>query len=194
VTLHAHLNPPPLSQTSAMSSKSPTNSNQPLQCIISGGQTGVDRAALDAARLYPWLRIGGWCPRGRLAEDGPIHQDYPLQETPTDDYNERTLWNVRESDATLILVPPDYKDNLIAKDGTLLTIQLASSMFKPHLVVALSNNGERNKEMEKVMGWIQEVNTQTLNIAGPRESTAPGVYQLAYAFLVELFQRYQEKV
>jgi hypothetical protein len=71
--------------------------------VVSGGQTGVDRAALDAA-LACGLPCGGWCPRGRRAEDGPIDPGYPLRETPGDDYAERTEWNVRDSDATLVLV------------------------------------------------------------------------------------------
>ena len=70
--------------------------------LISGGQTGVDRAALDAA-LAAGLPIGGWCPKGRLAEDGVIPLRYPLQETPSQQYAQRTRWNVRDADGTLIL-------------------------------------------------------------------------------------------
>ena len=70
--------------------------------IVSGGQTGVDRAALDAA-LALGMRCGGWCPAGRWAEDGPIDPRYPLRETPSGDPAQRTEWNVRDSDATLIL-------------------------------------------------------------------------------------------
>ena len=72
--------------------------------IISGGQTGVDRAALDVA-LELGLPCGGWCPRGRRAEDGPIDPRYPLTETPWDGYPQRTEWNVRDADGTLILTP-----------------------------------------------------------------------------------------
>mgnify|MGYP006174065873 CR=1 FL=1 len=82
----------------------PAQPHPPLARIISGGQTGVDRAALDAAMAaqYP---VGGWCPQGRRAEDGPIPRDYPLRETPSAEYAQRTLWNVRDSDATLVLTP-----------------------------------------------------------------------------------------
>ena len=79
----------------------------PVRRIVSGGQTGVDRAALDVAKVLRFER-GGWCPKGRLAEDGRIPDDYPLRETETTDYAERTKLNVRDSDGTLILTmgPP----------------------------------------------------------------------------------------
>lgn len=86
--------------------------------IVSGGQTGVDRAALDVA-LTLGLPCGGFCPRGRRAEDGPIAPEYPLVETPTDDYAERTLRNVRSTDATLLLVDGAMDP------GTRLTAELA---------------------------------------------------------------------
>ena len=73
-----------------------------LAKIVSGGQTGVDRAALDVA-LDLSLPCGGWCPKGRKAEDGPIAAHYPLTETPLDSYPQRTEWNVRDSDGTLVL-------------------------------------------------------------------------------------------
>src|SRR5437870_6380616 len=94
-----------------------------LTKIISGGQTGVDRAALDVA-LELGLPCGGWCPKGRRAEDGPIPARYPLAETPWSGYPQRTLWNVRDSDGTLILVDgePDR--------GTQLTIELAKRKKK----------------------------------------------------------------
>src|SRR5262245_55320595 len=99
--------------------------------IRSGGQTGVDRAALDVA-LELGLPCGGWCPRGRRAEDGPIPDHYPLRETRSPAYPVRTRWNVRDSDGTLILTRgrPDR--------GTLLTEELARDMGKPLLVVGLN--------------------------------------------------------
>src|SRR5437867_4357828 len=92
--------------------------------IVSGGQTGVDRAALDVA-LELGVKCGGWCPQGRRAEDGRIDERYPLQETPWDGYPQRTEWNVRDSDGTLILTcgEPDR--------GTALTIELVQRKKKP---------------------------------------------------------------
>src|ERR1043166_1868000 len=98
--------------------------------IRSGGQTGVDRAALDVA-LEWGVPCGGWCPRGRRAEDGPINPRYPLVETPWVGYPQRTEWNVRDSDGTLILTRGE------ADRGTALTIELASRYQKPCLVLAL---------------------------------------------------------
>src|ERR1700730_12095061 len=99
-----------------------------IEKIISGGQTGVDRAALDVA-LTLGIACGGWCPRGRRAEDGQIPPEYPLPETPTDESPRRTEWNVRDSDGTLILTrgAPDR--------GTALTAKLANRQAKPLYVV-----------------------------------------------------------
>src|SRR5262249_25460405 len=98
--------------------------------IVSGGQTGVDRAALDFA-LEHGIPCGGWCPQGRLAEDGVIPERYPLQETPWDGYPQRTEWNVRDADGTLILTrgEPD--------GGTAYTERVAGERKKPCLVVDL---------------------------------------------------------
>src|SRR5947209_20410690 len=103
--------------------------------IVSGGQTGVDRAALDVA-LALGIPCGGWCPRGRRAEDGPIPERYPLVETPTDEYPERTERNVCDSDGTLILTrgQPDR--------GTALTARLANRHKKPLYVVDLAAPAE----------------------------------------------------
>ena len=102
-----------------------------IERILSGGQTGVDRAALDVA-LELGLPCGGWCPKGRRAEDGPIPSHYPLTETPWDGYPQRTEWNVRDSDGTLILTEgePDR--------GTALTRELAARHGKPCLVLDLT--------------------------------------------------------
>src|SRR3954447_15936349 len=102
-----------------------------LTRIISGGQTGVDRAALDVALEYG-LDCGGWCPLGRRAEDGPIPERYPLEETPWDGYPQRTEGNVRDSDGPLILTrgEPDR--------GTALTAEIARRKNKPCLVVDLN--------------------------------------------------------
>jgi hypothetical protein len=135
-----------------------------IQKLISGGQTGVDRAALDAA-LACGLPCGGWCPKGRRAEDGVIPDSYPLRETPTDEYPERTEWNVRDSDGTLILTrgTPDR--------GTALTVRLAKRMNKPHYVVDL----EQPETPEVVREWLDANHIKILNVAGPRESSQPGI-------------------
>ena len=89
-----------------------------MRKVVSGGPTGVDRAALDAACALG-LALGGWCPRGRRAEDGAIPAEYPLRETPGEDYAERTEWNVRDASATLVLTRGQ------PSPGTALTIELA---------------------------------------------------------------------
>lgn len=100
--------------------------------IVSGGQTGVDRAALDTA-LELGLPCGGRCPRGRKAEDGPIPARYPLTETSSAEYAQRTEWNVRDSDGTLVLTRGQ------PTGGTALTIELAERLGKPYLVVDLES-------------------------------------------------------
>ena len=101
--------------------------------LVSGGQTGVDRAALDTALSFG-IPCGGWCPKGRFAEDGPIAARYPLTETPSDRAIQRTEWNVRDSDATLVIVRGP------AAGGTPATIEFAKSMDRPCQVVTLGAN------------------------------------------------------
>ncbi|MGH8704162.1 MAG: putative molybdenum carrier protein [Burkholderiales bacterium] len=144
---------------------------RPLR-IVSGGQTGVDRAALDAA-LALGLPAGGWCPRGRIAKDGRLARRYPLQETPSADYAPRTESNVRDSDGTLIL----NRGRL--DGGTLLTARLAARYGRPCLVVQL----ERRVDLVRLRGWIARHRIRTLNVAGPRESKRRGIYEQARAAL-----------
>jgi len=148
-----------------------------LERVVSGGQTGVDRAALDAA-LELGIPCGGWCPRGRKAEDGRIPECYPLKETPAARYAERTEWNVRDSDGTLIVTagPP--------AGGTALTIACAERLGKPCLVVKL---GPEAADGVSAIGWLREHRIRTLNIAGPRESQQPGIYGRTREFLGSLF-------
>jgi putative molybdenum carrier protein len=140
--------------------------------IVSGGQTGVDRAALDVA-LALEVPCGGWCPRERRAEDGPIPDRYPLTETPTASYPERTESNVRDSDGTLILTegPPH--------GGTALTIELAGRLNKPYLVVDLTTC----PAADTVQAWLRSHRIGVLNVAGPREGERPGIYTRAAGFL-----------
>ena len=144
--------------------------------VVSGGQTGVDRAALDSARAAG-LEIGGWCPKGRRAEDGPIAAIYPLRETASADYAERTRRNVEDSDATLILAP-----SAALADGTRLTADFARAAGKALLVLVLPG-----AEAETARTWIAARGIRCLNVAGPRASKAPGIYRDARAFLAALF-------
>lgn len=144
--------------------------------IISGGQTGVDRAALDIAMRLA-IPAGGFCPKGRLAEDGPLHPKYPLQETTTNKYPQRTFLNVETSDGTLVLCAGKLTG------GTSLTINFAKSLHKPFLIVDLS----KTANVQTPLQWIKDNNIQALNIAGPRESTRPGIYAMASVYLEQLF-------
>lgn len=146
-----------------------------VERIISGGQTGVDRAALDVAEELG-LRRGGWCPAGRLAEDGTVPEHYPLTETPTPEYEERTEWNVRDSDATLILTTGE------PSGGTAHTIECALAQAKPVLVLDLETAGGG----QAVEEWLEANRIRTLNVAGPRESKAPGIALEAARYLREL--------
>ena len=154
---------------------------RPMLKIVSGGQTGVDRAALDAA-LACGLPIGGWCPAGRRAEDGPIPQRYPLVETGSAKYPQRTTWNVRDSDATLILTLRELDS------GSKLTAEVAHRLGKPCLVATL-NSYPDTIDLQELLPWT--VDEAVLNIAGPRESRCPGIYARAFGFLVTVLRRHQ---
>lgn len=155
-----------------------------IKKIVSGGQTGPDRAALDVA-IKLGIPHGGWCPRGRKAEDGDIPDLYQLQ-CPTGDsedketniYNERTKLNIRDSDGTLILVPSIPVPKTIT-DGTNLTIQEVKDKRKPYLMIDLS----KVQDPDLVVRWVRSYKIKTLNIAGPRESQSPGVYAASFKFL-----------
>jgi hypothetical protein len=139
--------------------------------VVSGGQTGVDRAALDAARAAG-IPCGGWCPAGRAAEDGAISDAYPLRETPSADPAQRTAWNVRDSDATLVLAAG-------RSPGTERTLAAAGATARPVRVVELFGT----EATAEVRAWLAAVRPRVLNVAGPRESEAPGAYAAARALL-----------
>ena len=152
--------------------------------LVSGGQTGADRAALDVA-IRLGIPYGGWCPRGGRAEDLPdppgLLSAYPeLVETPTTDPSVRTEWNVRDSDATLLLT--ERPDSL--SGGTALTRGLAVRLERPFLVTSTA-------EVETVRSWLHELREQAarpvvLNVAGPRESKEPGLYAAASRLLEQV--------
>tara|TARA_B100000315_G_C14502263_1_gene552902 strand:+ start:381 stop:857 length:477 start_codon:yes stop_codon:yes gene_type:complete len=147
-----------------------------IEKIISGGQTGVDRAALDAA-LRLDIACGGWCPLGRWAEDGEITDHYPLQETESPDPAERTSQNVADSDGTLVLADEGLDD------GSMLTVELAQKLGKSCLIFDFQGKGH----VSDVRDWIVRDEIKILNVAGCRESTSPGIYELSIGFLTELF-------
>ena len=145
----------------------------PVVKIVSGGQAGVDRAALDLA-IMRGLPHGGWCPKGRTAEDGLIESRYDLQETESAGYRQRTRQNVVDSDGTLILNLGELSD------GTLTTQRFAERFGKPCLVVQLESGAEGIRQTRE---WLQAHRIATLNVAGPRESKRPGIHRQAIAYL-----------
>jgi hypothetical protein len=140
--------------------------------IVSGGQTGVDRAALDVA-ISLGIPCGGWVPRGRRAEDGPISCRYPMQETKSRVYARRTQRNVEDSDATLILC----RDR--PSGGTAFTVACAVALGRLHRVIDLQGAPDPADTRK----WLCDNAVGVLNVGGPRESTSPGVYGEAVAFL-----------
>jgi hypothetical protein len=152
--------------------------------IISGGQTGVDRAALDVA-LSLGLACGGWCPRNRAAEDGPIDMHYPLRETASDDPADRTRFNARDADGTLILASGELTG------GTALTRDIAAELGRPVLVVDPAGR-PAPQICQEIHEWAAAHNIAVLNVAGPRESECPGAYEQAGALLRALLARPEE--
>ena len=149
--------------------------------IISGGQAGADRAALDWA-LARNLPHGGWCPAGRKSEDGVIDSQYRLQETESANYRIRTARNVRDSDATLIL-------NLGELDGgSLETFRAAERQGKPVRVISLEC-ALSDQHADELLDWLRRANVAVLNVAGPRESKRPGIYSATLAALDLIWAR-----
>jgi hypothetical protein len=143
--------------------------------IISGAQTGVDRAALDAA-LAAGLPCGGYVPKGRRAEDGRVPDRYPVTECGSPEYPVRTELNVVHSDATLVLNCGPLEG------GTRLTLALCRRHAKPHALVAL-DHGNVARAAREVRAFLRRERPGVLNVAGPRESKSPGVYALSLAVL-----------
>jgi Circularly permutated YpsA SLOG family len=147
----------------------------PLRRVVSGGQTGVDRAALDVAADLGF-EAGGWVPKGRRAEDGTIPDRYAVLETPSRDYEQRTEWNVRDTDATLVLTTGRLEG------GTAATLELAHRMEKPVFVVDLL----QPRNLGTILYWLEYEKVSALNVAGPRESKVPGIRAMAMEFLKDL--------
>ena len=148
-----------------------------IEKIVSGGQTGVDRAALDAA-LAAGVPCGGWCPRGRKAEDGAIPARYPLREAESAGYSERTRRNVRDADGTLVIARAE------PKGGTALTLEVAAGYGKPSLTAHPDEPGE----VDRVRRWLAKNRIGVLNIAGARESESPGIYVAARRFVAMVLE------
>lgn len=149
-----------------------------IEKIISGGQTGVDRAALDVAQASG-IPCGGSCPAGRDADDGPIPLHYPLQETRENDHMVRTGNNVRDADATLLL----FRDEL--HGGTAYAVEMARHMDKPVLAVDLN----AAPDVGEVADWLKSLDAHTVHIGGQREKTSPGIYQQARTFIQAVVDR-----
>ena len=139
-----------------------------IKRIVSGGQTGADRAALDFA-IKVDLPHGGWVPKGRLAEDGPIPDRYHLTEMPTTSYPKRTEQNVIDSDGTLIITHGELTG------GSLLTKEFAENQKRPCLHIDLNEEVEYGAAVH-VDDWTQEHGIEVLNVAGPRASKDPKIY------------------
>jgi len=143
--------------------------------IISGGQTGVDRAALDAA-LRHGIECGGWCPAGRLDEFGRIPDRYPVTELEHGSFVERTLQNVKDSDGTVII----YLDEL--RGGTEQTVRFSIEQHRPRkLINAAEVSVQRAAQL--VAEFVREEKISTLNVAGPRQSEWPQGYDYAFQVL-----------
>lgn len=153
----------------------PSPRNKLVSRIISGGQTGADRAALDWA-IRNGVPHGGWCPRNRTAEDGVLSAKYELREAQSPDYRWRTRQNVTDSEATLIL------NTGTLDGGTLETAKFAKSFGKAHLILQL-DRGVRDEDVQQLLNWLQRESIGVLNVAGPRESKRPGIYSLTSELL-----------
>lgn len=150
--------------------------------IISGGQTGADRAALDFAIEHN-IPYGGWVPKGRKTEDGALPEKYRLQEMPTGQYANRTERNILDSDGTLIV------SHGRLTGGSALTEFLAEKHKKPCIHINLEKEGL--SDIPSLVGsWIQHHDIKILNVAGPRAGKDPKIYQATMGVLDVIFQNH----
>lgn len=155
-----------------------------IEKIVSGGQTGADRAALDFAIAHG-IEHGGWCPRGRLAEDGVIGPEYNLTETPLADTAQRTEWNVRDSDATVI-----FSIGPVITAGSKFTATCAALHRKPCVHISKALDGPN--AATKLRAFLQRHTVKCLNVAGPRASNEPDIGTFVREMLescLDLFKR-----
>ncbi len=149
--------------------------------IITGGQTGVDRGALDAA-LALGIPCGGWCPEGRVDENGRIPEHYPLKELRGAGFLERTIKNVEESDATLVIYFADLQG------GTKSTVEACLAFTKPNLLLdGARDNSEESANL--ALQFVREHRVHVLNVAGPRASEEARGYAYAFNVITYLLQR-----
>jgi hypothetical protein len=141
-----------------------------IRKIISGGQTGADRAALNFA-IKQNIPHGGWVPKGRIAEDGRIPDIYQLLEMPTDSYPERTEQNVIDSDGTVII------SHGILTGGSANTAEMARKHARPWLHLDMEKT-TMDKAAQRLREWIADKNISVLNVAGPRQSGDPAIYDV----------------
>ncbi len=151
-----------------------------LQRIVSGGQTGADRAALDAA-LHGAFPCGGWCPQDRAAEDGRLPERYPLQELPGGGYRQRTIKNIEDSDATAIF----YFNR--PTGGTELTLSQCIRLHKPYQLIDASIIPSIYAG-QILHAFAQEQTVGVLNVAGPSEGRTPGTYSYVLAAVQSLIE------
>jgi len=147
-----------------------------LEKILSGGQTGVDRAALDVA-IELGFSHGGWCPAGRDADGGVIPEKYQLTETSEIDHTVRSEYNVRDADATMML----YRGKL--HGGTAYAIEMAQHLAKPVIAINL----DQASSLEEAIDWIRANQVKILFVGGQRETTNSGIYFQSRVFLNSLF-------
>lgn len=150
-----------------------------LDKVISGGQSGADRAGLDWA-IHTGITHGGWCPKGRLATDGPIDPQYNLKETSGTGYFQRTKRNIVEADATLIFT---YEGG--TQGGTLLTIKLVSRLHKPHHIVVIGS-APANVLAKGICVWMNNGRYGCINVAGPSARSITHVYEDVISILSAL--------
>ena len=151
-----------------------------IEKLISGGQAGADIAALDVALKHGFPH-GGWCPRGRLSLDGQIPHRYLLTETPKDTYLQRTKWNVRDSDGTVVFTLADEP-----RGGSLKTIGFALKQGKPCIHISRVRAGYSNPAFA-LQKFVKEFGIKNLNVAGSSETNEPGIYQWVMEVLEDAF-------